>query len=84
MAIGTIAIQAFIEGHHKRCVEALQRIALLSDTGSDEHQAKFCPNGIGDGIPAGWRVVEAMREAAVDDVGTLLAEKGLDKRPEGK
>ena len=72
MANVTVKIHAYIESHHKRCVEALQQIALLADTGSDEHQAKFCPNGIGDGIANGWRVAEAMREVAVDTIGALV------------
>lgn len=75
MAIGTIAIQAFIEGHHKQCVRALQMIALLADTGSKEHRERFCPNGQGDLLTNGWRVAEAMRETANNVVGSWPAEE---------
>ena len=59
--------------------EALQRIALLADSGSKEHKERFCSNGEGDGIANGWRVAEAMREHANDVVGSLPL-KGRFKR----
>ena len=62
-------VQVFIDWHHKRCVEALQKIAMLADTGSDLHKERFNPNGEGDGIANGWRVAEAMRELANDAIG---------------
>jgi hypothetical protein len=65
------AVQVFIDDHYRQCVEALQRIAQLADTGSDEHKKRFNPNGEGDGIANGWRVAEAMREIANDVVGNV-------------
>ena len=65
----SVAVQAFIDDHHKRCVAALQQIAQLADTGSELHKQRFQPNGEGDGIANGWRVAEAMRQIAVDAIG---------------
>jgi hypothetical protein len=64
------SVQVFIDGHHKQCVRALQTIALLADTSSNEYKDRFDPDGP-NGIPAGWRVAEAMREIANDTVGSL-------------
>ena len=63
-------IQVFIDDHHKKCVKALQIIALLADTGSQEHKERFCPDG-GGVIPSGCRVAEAMREIANDAIGMM-------------
>ena len=63
-------VQVYIDDHYKQCVKALQRIALLADTGSDEHKKRFEPDGP-NGIPTGWRVAEAMREIANDVVGNV-------------
>ena len=52
-----------------KMTSALQRIALLADTYSDEHKERFHPGGP-NGIPTGWRVAEAMREVANDAVGS--------------
>jgi hypothetical protein len=64
------SVQIFIDDHHKQCVRALQVIALLADTGSNEYKERFAPDGP-DGIPTGWRVAEAMREIANDVVGSI-------------
>jgi hypothetical protein len=64
-------VQAFVDWHHKQCVKALQLIAQLADTGSEEHKERFNPNGEGDGIANGWRVAEAMREIANDTIGNV-------------
>jgi hypothetical protein len=63
-------VQVFIDDHHKRCVKALQLIALLADTGSQEYKERFDPEGP-NGIPTGWRVAEAMREIANDTIGNV-------------
>ena len=64
-------VQVFIDARFKQCVSALQQIALLGDSGSSEHQAKYA-RCYEQGIqPAGWRVVEDMREIANDAVGAL-------------
>ena len=65
------AVQVFIDDHHKKCVAALQQIAHLADTGSELHKQRFQPNGESDGIPNGWRVVEAIRQIAVDAIGGM-------------
>ena len=54
--------------HHARCIEALQRIALLADTGSNEYRNRFYDTVMAD---VGWRVAESMREVANDVVGDL-------------
>jgi hypothetical protein len=68
--VDSAQVQVFIDDHHKRCVKALQLIALLGDTGSNEYKDRFDPDGP-NGIPAGWRVAEAMREVANDVIGYL-------------
>ena len=68
----SVAVQVFIDDHHKRCVAALQQIAQLADTGSELHKQRFQPNGESDGVPTGWRVAEAMRQIAVDAIGGAL------------
>lgn len=60
-----------LHDHYKRCVAALQQIAQLADTGSELHKQRFQPNAQADGIANGWRVAEAMREAANDVVGSV-------------
>jgi hypothetical protein len=64
------SIQVFIDDHYKRCVKALQQIALLGDTMSEEHYKRF-NTGPGQPIANGWRVAEAMREIANDVVGNI-------------
>lgn len=48
-----------------RLESQLRYIAKLGDTGSNEHKRCFDPDGIGK-VPAGWRVVEAIRTTALD------------------
>ena len=73
-----IAVQGFVDWHHRKCVQALQTIAMLADTGSKEHKERFDPDGP-NGIPAGWQVAEAMREIANDVVGGVLLQNPLIK-----
>lgn len=61
-------IQVYIDWHHKRCADALRKIALLGDTMSDEHFTAF-NTGPGQPIANGWRVAEKMREIANDAIG---------------
>lgn len=75
MANGTVEIQAFIEGHHKRCVAALQRIALLADTGSDVHKAAYRRQYDACSSPTSWQIMGDMRETANDVVGNLPLEE---------
>jgi hypothetical protein len=58
-----------IQQHHEQCVKALQRIALLADTGSDAHKEEFASYYAAYDKPSGWRVVERMRDIANDVVG---------------
>jgi len=44
--------------------EALQKIAMLADTGSGEYRKEF-----GTKVVSGWRVAERMREIALEVVG---------------
>jgi len=67
---------------HRQCVQALQQIAQLADTGSEAHKKRFCRNGAGDGIANGWRVAEAMREVANNVVGGLSLPQPSDSEPE--
>jgi len=61
-----LAIEVFISEHHQRCVKALQQIAQLADTHSDAYKEFSAPYlRMGD-KPSGWRIVEAMREVAVE------------------
>ena len=62
-------MQVFIDNHHKRCVEALQRITLLADTMSQEHYETF-DTGPGQRLVNRWRVAEKMREIANDVIGS--------------
>jgi len=64
-------VQVYIDKHHEQCVRALQLIAKLADTGSEEHKARFESRRLGDGTANGWRVAEAMREIAIDAVGNV-------------
>ena len=66
-----LQVEVFLDEKLRQCVKALQTIALLGDTGSEEHKLRFNPNGEGDGIASGWRVAEAMREVANDVIGNL-------------
>ena len=67
---------------YKQCVQALQQIAQLADTGSRAHKERFCPNGEGDGIANGWRVAEAMRDVANNVVGGVNLQQPSDSEPE--
>lgn len=51
-----------------RLGDALQKIALLGDTGSEAHWKEF-NTGLGQPIVNGWRVAERMREIALGAVG---------------
>ena len=52
----------------ERLRQAVREAIELSDTGSDRHRAAFDPHGAGE-IPAGWRVVEKIRETLIDGGG---------------
>lgn len=54
--------------HHARCIEALQRIALIGDTGSNQYREYFDGTIMAD---VGWRVADTMREVANSVVGDL-------------
>ena len=62
-------VQVYVDSHHKQCVEALKRIALLADTGSEEHKKEFSHYYRMGDTPSGWRVAESMRQAANDAIG---------------
>ena len=68
-------VQVFIDGNLKECVAALQKIAMLADTGSDVYKEFAAPYlRMGD-KPSGWRIAEEMRQVANDAVESLpLAE----------
>ena len=61
-------VQVYLDWHHKRCADALRKIAVLGDTMSPEHHAAF-DTGPGQPIANGWRVAEKMREIANDAIG---------------
>jgi len=61
-------VQVYLDWHHKRCADALRKIAVLGDTMSPEHHAAF-NTGPGQPIANGWRVAEKMREIANDAIG---------------
>lgn len=68
-----------------RLREALQRIALLADTESDEYKAFAQPYlRMGD-KPSGWRIAEEMRRIANDAVGSepLATDSEMPERVEG-
>lgn len=44
---------------------AIAQALALTDTGSHAHKLRFDPDDVGE-IPAGWRVVEAIRERLLD------------------
>jgi len=67
-------VQLFIDDHYKQCVKALQKIALIADTGTPEHREALKGYYEMHEIPTGWRVAEAMREVANDVVGNLTLE----------
>lgn len=62
-------VQVFVDDHHRKCVEALKRIALLTDVKSVEHQEKFSEWYRIGTTPSGWRVAESIREIANDALG---------------
>ena len=51
--------------------KALQKIALLADTGSELHRKEFGCDSATGWTANGWRVAERMREVANDVVGNL-------------
>lgn len=57
-----VEVQIFIDDHHRRCVDALQRIAALGDRDSKEFKQAF---GKYRGQYLGWRVARKMRETAL-------------------
>lgn len=63
--MANLEIEVFVSEHHQRCVKALQVIAQLSDTGSDEYK-KVAESYVRMGDkPSGWRIAEEMRWVAV-------------------
>ena len=70
-------VQVFIDEKFKQCVAALQKIAMLADTGSDAYKEFAAPYlRMGD-KPSGWRIAEEMRQVANDVVGSLPLEEDL-------
>ena len=70
-------VQLFIDEKLKQCVAALQKIAMLADTGSDTYK-EFAAQYLRMGDkPSGWRIAEAMRLVANDVVGSLPLEEDL-------
>ncbi len=70
-------VQVFIDEKLKRCVAALQKIAMLADTGSDVYKEFAAPYlRMGD-KPSGWRIAEEMRQVANDVVESLPLEEDL-------
>ncbi len=70
-------VQVYVDGKLKQCIAALQKIALIADTGTQEHkEALKAYYDMGD-TPTGWRVAEAMREVANDTIGSLPLEEDL-------
>ena len=70
-------VQVFIDEKLKQCVAALQKIAMLADTGSDAYKEFAEPYlRMGD-KPSGWRIAEEMRQVANDVVGSLPLEEDL-------
>lgn len=59
------------EQRYEQMLAALQRIALLADSGSDAHKQEFASFYESYDKPTGWRVAERMREIANDVVGDL-------------
>ena len=57
-----------------KCVAALQKIAMLADTGSEVYKQRFDGTVLADN---GWAVAEAMREVANDCIGSLPLEEDL-------
>ena len=64
-------IDVAMTAHHERCLVALQRIAMLADTGSTEHKKEFSPYYSSGMSPSGWRIAEAMRIVANDTIGDI-------------
>lgn len=67
-------VQVFIDSKFKQCVAALQKIAMLADTGSEIYKQRFDGTGMADN---GWAVAEAMRQVANDTIGSLPLEEDL-------
>ncbi len=58
-----------------RLRKSLQRIALLADTGSDQHKQEYAAHYAMKGhVPHGWIIAEDMRQIANDAVGNLPVE----------
>lgn len=72
------SVQVFIDTHHQRCIAALQKIAALFDTGSEEHKAEFAAYYSMGEPPSGWRVAEGMRWAATDALGHLTVDTKVE------
>ena len=70
MADGTAAIQAYISGHHRQCVRALQMIVAMADCESEVHRNFVEPYLRYGDRPSGWRIAEKMAEIANDCIGT--------------
>ena len=70
-------VQVFIDEKFNQCVEALQKIAMLADTGSELHRKEFGDDSATGWTANGWRVAEKMREIANDVVGSLPIEEDL-------
>ena len=64
-----LSVQVVIDNHHAQCITALQKIALLADTGSEIHRATFGADSATGWTANGWRVAEKMREIANDVIG---------------
>ena len=58
-----------ISEHHAKCIEALQRIALLGDTNSNEYKRHAAP--MLPGRPPGWQIASEMRNVANAVVGDI-------------
>jgi len=70
---------------HERCLQAekaLQKIALLADTGSELHRKEFGCDSATGWTANGWRVAEKMREVANDMVGNLPLGETEGSRPD--
>lgn len=61
-----------------RMRSALQRIALLADTGSEQHKQEYALHYALKGhVPHGWMVAEDMRQIANGVIGNLPIEEDL-------
>lgn len=61
-----------------RLRQALQRVALLADTGSEQHKQEYALHYALKGhVPHGWMVAEDMRQIANGVIGNLPIEEDL-------